>query len=151
MVFVNSRRRSEQLSLWLKEHKINADCNHAGLSKEHRNRSQKSMRQGEIDVMVATSTFEMGVNFPARKVIIYDAYGFDGERFAPISIQRYRQSSGRAGRAGYDKQGESVLLLPNWHRDGDKYLTAEPEPIRSGLFSTAIKTPEKSSDNLNVK
>ena len=136
LVFVNSRRRSEQLVSWLREHDIKADYNHAGLDRSHRTRTQLEMRQGELDVMVSTSTLEMGVNFPARKVIIYDAYGFDGERFSPLSIQRYRQSAGRAGRAGYDEYGESVLLLPNWHRDGELYLTADPEPVRSSLFST---------------
>lgn len=136
LVFVNSRRRSEQLVHFLRKHNINADYNHAGLSKEHRNRTQRQMRQRELDVVVSTSTLEMGVNFPARKVIIYDSYAFDGERFCPISIQRYRQSAGRAGRAGYDAYGESVLLLPTWHRDSERYLTDEPEPIKSGLFST---------------
>jgi helicase len=136
LIFVNSRRRSEQLVQWLREHNIKADYNHAGLARDQRMRSQQQMRQGKLDVMVSTSTLEMGVNFPARKVIIYDAYGFDGERFSPLSIQRYRQSAGRAGRAGFDEYGEAVLLLPIWHRDGERYLTADPEPVRSGLFST---------------
>ncbi len=136
LVFVNSRRRSESLVKHLREQGIHADFNHAGLSREDRQKSQGAMRDGGIQVMVSTSTLEMGVNFPARKVIIYDAYGFDGERFSPLSIQRYRQYAGRAGRAGYDDTGESVLLLPNWHRDGEHYLTDEPEPVRSALFDT---------------
>ncbi len=136
LIFVNSRRRSEKLARWLTTHDIKADCNHAGLTKDHRTRTQQQMRYGELDVVVATSTLEMGVNFPARKVIIYDAYGFDGERFTPLTIQRYRQSAGRAGRAGYDTTGEAVLLLPNWHRDGNRYLTVDPEPVRSSLFTT---------------
>jgi helicase len=136
LVFVNSRRRAETLAADLRSAGLNADCNHAGLSRDHRDRSQKAMRAGDLDVMVATSTLEMGVNFPARKVIVHDAYCFDGERFAPLSIGRYRQFAGRAGRAGYDDQGEAVLLLPVWHRDAENYLTGEPEPVRSALFST---------------
>lgn len=136
LVFVNSRRRAETLAADLRNAGLNADCNHAGLTRQHRDQSQKAMRAGDLQVMVATSTLEMGVNFPARKVIVHDGYCFDGERFAPLSIRRYRQFAGRAGRAGYDIRGEAVLLLPVWHRDGDKYLTGEPEPVRSALFST---------------
>lgn len=136
LVFVNSRRRSESLVRLLKEQGFKADFNHAGLTRECRGASQDAMRKGDLQVMVSTSTLEMGVNFPARKVVIYDAYGFDGERFCPLSVQRYRQCAGRAGRAGYDDCGESVLLLPTWHRDGDRYLTGDPEPVRSGLFAT---------------
>jgi len=136
LVFVNSRRRAEAIAAELRKQGIVVDFNHAGLSQKQRARSQDALKAGELQVMVATSTLEMGVNFPARKVIIHDAYTFDGERFGPLSIGRYRQFAGRAGRAGYDRQGESVLLLPVWHREGERYLTAEPEPARSALFST---------------
>ena len=136
LVFVNSRRRAESLATVLQNAGFSADCNHAGLTREQRDRSQGAMRAGDLQVMVATSTLEMGVNFPARKVVVHDAYCFDGERFEPLSIRRYRQFAGRAGRAGYDDQGEAVLLLPIWHRDGSRYLTGQSEPVRSALFST---------------
>lgn len=136
LVFVNSRRRAESLAAALQNVGFSTDCNHAGLTRERRERSQGAMRAGDIQVMVATSTLEMGVNFPARKVVVHDAYCFDGEQFEPLPIRRYRQFAGRAGRAGYDEQGEAVLLLPTWHRDGNRYLTGQPEPVRSALFST---------------
>ena len=136
LVFVNSRRRSEQLAKWLRQQHVQADFNHAGLDRKQRDLSQQTMREGGTEVLIATSTLEMGVNFPARKVIIHDAYAFDGDNFKPITIQRYRQFAGRAGRADYDVSGESVLLLPTWHQDADRYLTGEPEPVRSALFST---------------
>jgi helicase len=136
LVFVNSRRRSESLAEYLRTHGFRVDHNHAGLSKTARRDSQSRMRDGDTDVLIATSTLEMGVNFPARKVIIYDAYSFNGEDFSAISVQRYQQYAGRAGRAGFDPHGEAVLLVPNWLRQADRYLHASPEPVRSALFNT---------------
>lgn len=136
LVFVNSRKRAESVARFLNEQGVKADFNHAGLSLERRTEAQKKMRYGGLDVLVATSTLEMGVNFPARKVIVYDAYTFDGDTFAPLSVQRYLQFSGRAGRAGLDATGESVLFLPNWAVGKIDYLNGQPEPVRSSLFST---------------
>jgi len=76
-----------------------------------------------------------GVNFPARKVVIFDSYAFDGETFAPLTVQRYLQFAGRAGRAGLDATGEAVLFLPTWDNGKVDYLVAPPEPVRSGLFA----------------
>lgn len=135
LVFVNSRKRSEALASRLQEEGIRADFNHAGLDRERRSATQTQMRRGELDVVVSTSTLEMGVNFPARKVIVYDSYGFDGESFAPISVQRFVQCAGRAGRPGYDDRGEAVLFLPVWAPNGTAYLSGEVEPVRSGLFA----------------
>lgn len=134
LVFVNSRRRSQEIATRLLEHGITAQHNHAGLSRDLQIETQDAFRKGHLDVVVSTSTLEMGVNFPARKVILYDFYSFDGELFLPLSIQRYLQCIGRAGRPGLDSTGESVLLLPVWDRAGVDYLSSEPEPVRSGLF-----------------
>lgn len=136
LVFVNSRRRSEWLAEYVRSNGISAECNHAGLSKADRRGSQTRMREGQMEVLIATSTLEMGVNFPARKVVVYDAYGFNGESFAPLTIQRYRQYAGRAGRAGFDLQGEAVLLVPSWFKNATRYLHGDPEPVRSSLFNT---------------
>lgn len=136
LVFVNSRKRCEGLATELQAAGIGAEFHHAGLPREERERSQKRMRAGETEVLLSTSALEMGVNFPARKVVIYDAYCFDGETFAPMSVQRFQQCAGRAGRAGYDTQGEVSLFLPVWDGGRIDYLTAEPEPVRSGMFGS---------------
>lgn len=134
LVFVNSRKRSESLTTWLLEQEIDAAFNHAGLSREARNAIQQRLRNGDIDVVVSTSSLEMGVNFPARKVIIFDSYGFDGERFGPIPVERYLQMAGRAGRPGFDERGEAVLFLPQWAGNEPDYEKARLNPTRSGLF-----------------
>lgn len=142
LVFVNSRKRAESVARHLIELRFRANFHHAGLSGERRTSRQDLMRRGEIDVLVATSTLEMGVNFPARKVVVYDAYAFDGETFSPLSVQRYLQFSGRAGRAGLDETGESVLFLPVWSNGNIDYLNDAPAPVRSGLFSRNVLLKE---------
>ena len=134
LVFVNSRKRSESLSAWLAEQEIDVAFNHAGLSRTVRNEIQQRLRNGKVDVVVSTSSLEMGVNFPARKVVIFDSYGFDGEVFGPLPVDRYLQMAGRAGRPGYDDSGEAVLFLPQWAGNNPDYERAPLSPIRSGLF-----------------
>lgn len=142
LVFVNSRKRAETIFRTLAEVGYRADFNHAGLSRERRGKTHDLMRAGDLDVLVATSTLEMGVNFPARKVVIFDAYAFDGESFAPLTVQRYLQFAGRAGRPGLDDSGEAVMFLPSWDAGRIDYLSASPEPVRSGLFATGALLKE---------
>ncbi len=91
------------------------------------------MRTGEVDVLVATSTLELGVNMPVRQVVLYDAHQFDGERFRPISVNAAWQRAGRAGRAGVDAAGEAVILAARWDRDLARLMEGRFEPILSTL------------------
>jgi helicase len=78
----------------------------------------------------------MGVNLPARKVVVYDNYAFDGDTFRPLPVERYLQFAGRAGRPGLDATGEAVLLAPVWDSQAERCLRGTPEPVRSGLFTS---------------
>lgn len=142
LVFTNSRRRAESLAKFLDESGIRAAFTHAGLDPKRRESAHSRMREGSIDVLTTTSSLEMGVNFPARKVVVYDSYGFDGETFGPLPVARYLQAAGRAGRAGLDPFGESVLFLPKWAGAKPDYASRIPEPIRSGLFQKRRRTFE---------
>lgn len=135
LVFVNSRRRAEQLATHLRSRGINARFTHAGLPPEIQAETHQQMRAGAIDAIVATSTLEMGVNLPARKVIVYDNYAFEGDTFGPLPVQRYLQFAGRAGRPGLDDRGESVLFAPVWDTSAEEILRGKAEPVKSALFS----------------
>lgn len=135
LVFVNSRKRAEFISNQLKQNGILSAYHHAGLPRAGRIAIEDSFRRGDLDVLISTPTLEMGINLPARKVVLYDGYAFsDDGRFIPLPVLNYVQRAGRAGRPGLDSEGESVLFIPSWSGKASRYENEEIEPIRSPLF-----------------
>ena len=107
---------------------------HAGLSRKERQIIENAFREGKIGVLVATPTLAAGVNLPARRVIIEHKYyepEFGGQ--VELSTAEYKQRGGRAGRPGYDRVGE-VILIAKTQKDLirfiEKYILATPESIR---------------------
>lgn len=135
LVFVQSRRRAEQLSTYLRDKGLRAHHHHAGLVHERRQVIEAGFRAHEIDVLVATATLEMGLNLPVRQVVLYDLQQFDGQDFRPLTIQTVWQRAGRAGRPGLDDSGEVVLLAPIWDQYVGRYERGVFEPVLSGLAS----------------
>jgi helicase len=93
------------------------------------------MRDSTLDVLVATSTLELGVNLPVRQVVLYDTHQFDGSVFQPISVNAAWQRAGRAGRPGLDEEGEVVVLAARWDRELDQLSRGRFEPVMSALDS----------------
>ena len=133
LVFVQSRRRAETLSADLREAGIPAGHHHAGLDSAARRTQENEYRAGSLRVLVSTGTLEMGLNLPARQVVLYDLQNFDGRDFSPLSVNTVWQRAGRAGRRGLDTQGEVVLLAPTWDRTASRYEVGRFEPVVSGL------------------
>jgi len=133
LVFVQSRRRAEQLAARMREGGLTADHHHAGLTHTERRKVEQSFRGGDTPVLIATATLEMGLNLPVRQVVLYDMQGFDGVGFSPLSVNTVWQRAGRAGRPGLDPTGEVVLLAPAWDREVSSYANGRFERIRSQL------------------
>ena len=115
-----------------------AAFHHAGLGAEHRRIVEDYFRARAVKILSSTPTLALGVNMPARRVVIADTTRFDAERggSADISILEYRQMAGRAGRPQYDDHGETVLIPPQGgpaREILDHFASAEPEPIESRL------------------
>ncbi|MEX0567749.1 MAG: DEAD/DEAH box helicase [Candidatus Njordarchaeota archaeon] len=114
--------------------KYSVGFHHAGLSREERNIIENAFRERKIAVLVATPTLAAGVNLPARRVIIEEKYyepEYGGR--VDLSTSDYKQRGGRAGRPGYDKVGETILIAKdrnNLHKFIKKYILGKPEEIK---------------------
>ena len=81
---------------------------------------------GLVKAVFATETLALGINMPARTVVLERLVKFDGEQHMPLTPGEYTQLTGRAGRRGIDVEGHAVVL---WHPD------VEPAEV-AGLAST---------------
>jgi helicase len=110
---------------------------HAGLLARQRKIVEDGFKNNVIKVISATPTLAAGVNLPARRVIIKDYQRYDANvGRIEIPVLEYKQMAGRAGRPGYDEQGEAILLARTQGEKDfllDNYILAEPEEIDSKL------------------
>lgn len=83
---------------------------HAGLSPDRRRYVERLFMAGKVKVLVATSTLAVGVNLPARRVIIQHGYVRLPSPEYALSPELYAQMAGRAGRCGFDDEGECILV-----------------------------------------
>ncbi|NOZ13356.1 MAG: DNA helicase RecQ [Acidobacteria bacterium] len=101
IVYCVSRKETEQIAGKLTKQGISALPYHAGMSAEERNRNQEAFIRDDVNVIVATVAFGMGINKPdVRFVVHYDL---------PKNIESYYQQIGRAGRDGLP--AHCLLLL----------------------------------------
>ncbi len=100
IVYVRSRRRTEELADFLKKQGVAASFYHAGLGHETRNERQELWKSGRIRVMVCTNAFGMGIDKPDVRFVVH----FD----VPDSPEAYFQEAGRGGRDG--KRSYAVTL-----------------------------------------
>lgn len=101
IVYVINRKTADDLSQVLRANGIKAGAYHAGLDGKVRTQTQDAFLMEDLDVIVATIAFGMGIDKPdIRFVIHYDV---------PKSIENYYQETGRAGRDGLE--GECIVYF----------------------------------------
>ncbi|XP_030046424.1 helicase POLQ-like [Microcaecilia unicolor] len=95
---------------------------HSGLTNDERKLIEEAYSAGVLCLLTCTSTLAAGVNLPARRVVIrapYVARDF-------LKRAQYKQMIGRAGRAGIDTAGESILIAQEKEKQLVKDLISRP-------------------------
>ena len=85
-------------------------AHHAGMLPVFKETVEYLFAQGLVKVVFATETLSLGINMPAKTVVIEDLWKFSGERHEMLTPGEYTQLTGRAGRRGIDEEGYAVVL-----------------------------------------
>ncbi|MGF2953192.1 DEAD/DEAH box helicase [Mycobacterium sp. THU-M116] len=104
-------------------------AHHAGMLPAFRHTVEELFAAGLVKAVFATETLALGINMPARTVVLERLVKFNGEQHVPLTPGEYTQLTGRAGRRGIDVEGHAVVL---WQPSEE---TTEPSAV-AGLAST---------------
>ena len=95
---------------WLSGLEAGYAAHHAGLVPPFKEAVEACFAAGLVKVVFATETLSLGINMPARTVVIEKLTKFSGERHDFLTPGEYTQLTGRAGRRGIDEVGYAVVL-----------------------------------------
>jgi ATP-dependent RNA helicase HelY len=95
---------------WLAGLLSGISSHHAGLIPPFKETVEELFSRGLVKVVFATETLALGINMPARSVVVESLTKFTGEKHELMTPGEYTQLSGRAGRRGIDELGHSVVL-----------------------------------------
>jgi ATP-dependent DNA helicase RecQ len=115
IVYVRSRKQTQNIAQWLVRQGISADFYHAGLTTLQRSEKQDAWIQDRTRVMVATNAFGMGIDKPDVRVVVH----LD----VPDSLEAYYQEAGRAGRDG--QKAYAVMLYTNGDLENLRFRTEQ--------------------------
>jgi ATP-dependent RNA helicase HelY len=114
---------------------------HAGLLPGLKVMVETLFQRGELRAVFATDTLALGINMPARSVVLGSLSKFDGTQMRLLTPNEYQQLTGRAGRRGMDAKGAAILPYSPWDAFEPSFaaLTAPLQPVMSA-FSVRYNT-----------
>ena len=109
---------------------------HAGLLPGLKVLVETLFARGHLRAVFATDTLALGVNMPARAVVVGSLSKFDGQEMRLLTPNEYRQLTGRAGRRGMDVRGAAVIPYSPWEQFEESFqrITAELLPVTSSFI-----------------
>ncbi len=110
-------------------------AHHAGMIPPFKEVVEDLFARGLVKVVFATETLAVGVNMPARTVVIESLMKFTGEKHELMTPGQFTQLSGRAGRRGKDEIGHAVVLLQKFTRFDEitRLASTRTYPLRSSF------------------
>jgi len=123
---------------WLSALERGIAAHHAGLLPSFKSAVEELFQKGLIKAVFATETLALGINMPARTVVLEKLIKYNGESHVPITPGEYTQLTGRAGRRGIDIEGNAVI---QWSPTVDSASAAglastRTYPLRSSFAPT---------------
>jgi ATP-dependent RNA helicase HelY len=120
-------------------------AHHAGMVPPFKEAVEACFAEGLVRVVFATETLALGINMPARTVVIEKLTKFTGERHEFLTPGQYTQLTGRAGRRGIDTKGYAVVLWSPFTSFGE---VAGLASSRSFTLSSAFRPTYNMAANL---
>lgn len=123
---------------WSKALERGIASHHAGLIPPFKELTEELFQAGFIRVVFATETLALGINMPAKTVVLEKLTKWNGEGHVEISPGEFTQLTGRAGRRGIDIEGNAVII---WSPEVDilslaGLATTRTYPLRSSFYPT---------------
>ncbi len=119
---------------WLEGLERGIAAHHAGLLPTFKEIVEHLFQHGLLKVVYATETLALGINMPARSVVLEKLVKWNGEAHVELTPGEYTQLTGRAGRRGIDVEGHGIVV---WHHGLD--------PVSLGGLASTRTYPLRSS------
>ncbi|WP_156522235.1 DEAD/DEAH box helicase, partial [Nocardia vulneris] len=120
-------------------------AHHAGMLPAFRHTVEELFVNGLVRAVFATETLALGINMPARTVVLERLVKFNGESHAELTPGEYTQLTGRAGRRGIDVEGHAVVL---WQPEVDTSAVAGLASTRTYPLRSSFRPGYNMSINL---
>jgi ATP-dependent RNA helicase HelY len=120
---------------WLGRPASGVAAHHAGMLPQFKEAVEELFSRGLVKVVFATETLALGINMPARSVVLERLVKWNGEQHADVTPGEYTQLTGRAGRRGIDVEGHAVVTLAPGPRPGalGGLASTRTYPLRSSF------------------
>jgi ATP-dependent RNA helicase HelY len=130
---------------WLTGLRRGIAAHHAGLLPTFKQVVEELFAAGLIRAVFATETLALGINMPARTVVIEKLDKWNGEHHADLTAGEYTQLTGRAGRRGIDVEGHAVVL---WQPNKDPQWVAGLAGTRTYPLNSSFRPTYNMAVNL---
>ncbi|HSP51805.1 MAG TPA: DEAD/DEAH box helicase, partial [Cryobacterium sp.] len=130
---------------WLDGLERGVAAHHAGLLPAFKEVVEELFQKKLVKAVFATETLALGINMPARTVVLDKLEKFNGEARVPITPGEYTQLTGRAGRRGIDVEGHSVI---QWASGLDPQTVASLASRRTYPLNSSFKPTYNMAVNL---